>query len=101
STAAAPALACTSSRASSRRTAARSACAGRPAAAPSSDLPCPRGRLPPERDTAAGTGWALGTVISLRAIQHGDRLLAVWRGTLRQGAAAPPPPGQTRAPPAH
>ena len=80
STAAVPAWACTSSRASSRRTAARSACAARPAAAPSSDLPCPRGRLPPERDTAAGTGWALGAVISLRAIQHGDRPLAARRG---------------------
>ena len=42
--------ACTSSRASSRRTAARSACAARPAAAPSSDLSCPRGRLPAESD---------------------------------------------------
>ena len=50
-TAAAPASACTSSRAWSRRTAARSACAARPAAAPSSDLSCPRGRLPPEGDT--------------------------------------------------
>ena len=75
-TVAVPAWACTSSRASSRRTAARSACAALLAAAPSSDLPCPRGRLPPERDTAAGTERALGTVISLRAIQHGDRPLA-------------------------
>ena len=46
STAAVPVSACTSSRASSRHTAARSACAARPAAAPSSDLSCPRGRLP-------------------------------------------------------
>ena len=63
--------------------------AARPAAAPSSDLPCPRGRLSPERDTAEGTEWALGTVISLRAIQHGDRPLAVWRGTLKAGPTLP------------
>ena len=55
SMAAAPVWACTSSRVSSRHTAARSACAARPAAAPSSDLSCPRGRLPPEGDTLRAT----------------------------------------------
>ena len=45
-----PASACTSSRAWSRRTAARSSCAARPAAAPSSDLSCPRGPPRSERD---------------------------------------------------
>ena len=44
--AAAPVWACTSSRVWSRHTAARSACGARPAAAPSSDLSCPRGHLP-------------------------------------------------------
>ena len=47
--AAGPASACTSSRAWSRRTAARSACGAPPAAAPSSDLSCPRGQPRAER----------------------------------------------------
>jgi PAS domain S-box-containing protein len=49
SAAAAPASASTSSRAWSRRSAATSPWAARPAAAPSSDLPCPRARPSPER----------------------------------------------------
>ena len=83
-TAAAPAWACTSSRAWSRRTAARSACAARPAAAPSSDLSCPRGRLPPEGDTLTGTRVGAGAVISLRAIQRRSAA-AARRRTLQAG----------------
>ena len=49
SAAAAPALASTSSRAWSRRSAATSPWAAPPAAAPSSDLPCPRARPSPRR----------------------------------------------------
>ena len=50
-----PALACTSSRAWSRRTAVRSASAEPPAAAPSFDLSCPRGLPRPESDALTAT----------------------------------------------
>ncbi len=52
--AAAPALGCTSSRASSRPTAARSPSAGRPAAAPGSDSSCPSGRRPSSAEHPTG-----------------------------------------------